>query len=758
MSVLSTLSGAAIILSSGFSPAAGAAVVTALDTAPAPDEVLQGTASVESVLEAVRPRASRRQIVGPFRVVIDGEALPLDRRSLGVKISASMDGRSASFALPVRSDALAPGDPWLEPLGTAADSLGAPPGSRAAVSISVSIFDGAAVRDFPLLTGGSIHGGRVSRARGAATRDVTVVGRKARYDKRKATLHLSPGHGLQRRAVVARLLAAGEIPAQLVGGGGEKRVRKEVSAIDALALGLSDQMLSAASERLYEDAAGNLRIGRLDEAPVSVAWSFAPRDILEALGQIGQEEVSDGPTSVIVNGSKQITRDSADGSRIEEQEVESWSTDPPLRAAWKQATDGTLSAVTPLAPPTPGTLYLHEVVTYRREFRGDTLISERTIIRSLANPNVARYRLDGTPEGGIDQYLNCYLLDPAALPGDGNLAYSWIEQRLVVTSDETVRHDFDLRGFRVRETTEAQGVLLWRASIKSRSTADVPWEDTNSTALREVLGSGDGARGSAGDEAPADYWAGSGPSSGFHQFDGEPFGFPPLLGRSVTEFTVSDDGFITKQVKTDSGWVPRPGSLELYHDGYQSRDESLVFTATLLTLTDYLPGTEGAATKQIVRTRDYAGRETKVSSYLSGHLPAATRSLDMIDPAWAEEFADDELEHTLAASRYEQQAFKVRASSDALLAVREAWEDSVDNDWLEDEEEAGELARVHLRKSAAFTRSWPILLNPLVEPFTKVHVVFPELGWDDDVWVTAVDHVETRSGGYTQVSGEVWPL
>ena len=203
-------------------------------------------------------------------------------------------------------------------------------------------------------------------------------------------------------------------------------------------------------------------------------------------------------------------------------------------------------------------------------------------------------------------------------------------------------------------------------------------------------------------------------------------------------------------------YLAGPGAYELYLTGeYGETPWARQVFETVDTT--YMASVEGSHTI-ITAATDIQGNTKTEVEYGQGHLPAAERSLELIDPAWATGFGEEDLLYTRAASRFESQPIKVELCSNALESFREHYEELVTDDWAEDIDELTNIAEYHIRAGCVAEISFGLPFNPLVRPGTVVHLSLPTVGWEKNVWVTSVRHAEGKSETTTEVTGEEWLL
>lgn len=729
--------------------------VTVKSTGLSYESVLECDCTVEGVVDGVRPRGST-QIVLPFKVTYNGTELPYWKRLPGMTVEETIAGPTFSFDVPLRGDY--PSE-FSDPLGTAAAFLG-PPGGKRTLHVDARFVEGGSVRTVRLVTNGLVDNSS-ARVGSGDVRTINGVGARGRYDRALATYTLSPGHGLARNSVVRNVLLAADIPTASVAlGGGGRRCYKGVQLVDQGALAFADEYLKPALLQISENRAGQfVTVPLAPTGSETPQFTFTEQDLLRA-SAVNEGTSADGPTCVRVTGTKQITRDD-EGLRTDVKVVETYGAVPPQQATQIQDGAGTLSAVTPVSYPTDQ-LFLLSRVTYEQEYAGDTLLSERVTTEGRYNPQAWRYTLDST--GSISGYQSgVYLYDSSAISDDGALAYVFKSERFGMTAQVTTRYLYDDRGFLTEQVTETSRYVLRYAALKSRNAMTLAWEDDDFNDPVRVIGSGDGVAENEGFIGPVVVV----PIGVLGGVEREVMTYPLYRSydvfsshgpadRDTIAYRVSDDGYILGESSTRETYNAGPGAYELYLTGEfgetpWSLQESEVVDTT------YMASVEGSHTI-ITATTDIQGNTQTTVEYGQGHLPAAERSLDMVDPDWATEFGEDDLLYTRAASRFESQPIKVELCSNALESFREHYEELVTDDWAEDVDELTNIAEYHIRAGCVAEVSFGLPFNPLVRPATAVHLSLPTVGWEKDIWVTSVRHTEGQGETTTEVTGEEWLL
>lgn len=729
---VATLSGRSQIVTSGFPQLFGVAKVYVSD--PTAAGLLNGTATLTGVVDLVRPRTDRRQLVAPFRVTVGSTVLPPWQVLPGLYLEEGENGTVFGFAMPLHSSSSPPGG-FVERLGSPISWLG-PPAGKAAISIDAILLSATGPRTIRLLTDGIFDNSDSSVSPGGDVRSFVGLDAKARYDQQLVTITFPPGHGQQRGVVARRILEAIGVSPSKIAIGATGRMYKALQAVDRPGVALAEELLRTDLLELYRDRAGVWRTRRMGfDAEARTEFVFRSKDLLFGIGSLGESSTSDGPTSVTLTGSAQVLRDEH-GNRTVDQVIESYAIYSPRVAAKKQAVGGTLSASGYTAEP--ATLRLVTRVERRTEYEGDTVVSTRVKTYAWHNLRRARYTLDTS--GAINGYKVGWIYEGTAVTDDSNELYYWPTEHFGLVSDVLTRHVFDSRSFLVQTVVDSDGMLQRRKALKTRSAPSSTWESQNFVASLMVLGNGEGVV----DELEMMTTA-----------NGLVPGQTPK-SRETTTFEVTDDGFIQREKTVPEGWTHRPGTSALYSGGEESADAQDTFVPQGGEEVIYAANSEGSHSETRIRT-DITGSIVTIedTSGVQGHLPSATRKEGLL-PAGSTYDDDAEAEFAAAASRYESQQIKVRVSADALLAVREAAESKGSSEWVENLAELEALAVHEIREGCKLSVQFALPFNPLVRRSQRVRLIVEHLGWNYDVFVRSARHQQDERMTWTQVRGDVY--
>lgn len=697
--------------------------------------------------DAARPRGGWQVVA--FRVYVDGAEVPIGRRLPGLEVTRRL-GAGATWSLPVPRRADYP-QPFPSPVGTIQAYKGPPPGLKPIVVDGVYLTP-SGLQTVRLITDGIVHGAEQDGER------IQLSGLDAwgRHDEKQVTLTLPPGHGLDRRDVARRLGAQGGATLYALTRAG--RMDKELQAVDQPWIPLAQALMQPAGKLLQWDPDGRLVNPRA--AVVGGRYDHVIREADLVARSWRKSSTNNGPTRVIVTGTRQVTRDEC-GRRLEVRVSQSYGIYLPRRAQWLQS--GTTGDLTAVSQPTGEAATLIRVgLSYEeREVECETVIRERRVEMGWYNPQRARYQLavDGTIGGYYGTAPPLYLLDAGAAKDDDAPGYVWPRERFVVIRDEETWHRFDDRDFLTETETVVRGWGHQRERVKVAESPAVAWELTDYVANQPILANGEGVA-ELEERLYGTYrylavqrtndtqeWV----LSRAFATSGNP------RERRVTRFDVSDDGYILSERTETRGWTTRPGSGDFWHERIgESADEVETFRAIGAESVTYAAAQGEGSHSVLRRAYDADGRlvEGSTEDGLPGYLPAATRRADTIpDPAIYEE---GEAAEPMSASRQESQPIKGEARSTALESVRPARTERLSSEWAESPAECETIARTTLRVETAPTVSFELPLNFTIFEGQRV-LVIPSRDEAVPVHVTEVTHREgspaDRQPSLTAVTG-----
>lgn len=688
---------------------------------------LRGEVTLSTFLTTIQPALqgdSPSQLWGGFQIFIDGVQVPPSQLGSGIAYSEHLNGTSTlGFTLPMRGEGETK---FNNPHGDFLLALGPPPGGKASIDLETIFFVGSTKTSIRLMTDGMIE--NVTEGVGPAgdQRTYAVIGKHGRFDRRKVTIDHPPGHGLSMEEIVESILAEMDLDVDLVGVDAEPRY-KELSAVDIRGWPLIQELLALKGQALVWDRDGSVALRTLGYRGVDpdVDWTFEPRDLLDVMGEITQPAI-DGPTRVKVTGSEQIIHDDDEGRHTEITQVDfSAITTVAFAYAYKNSTD---CAVAPsvITPPnqTPALILVRRIL-YEREFEGSTLISERERTFRYHNPEHAR----GTND--IDGVVTCYLTYWRT-PGGPTVVYSrdhFFETEVV---ERTFHFNEDNYLFKMVTTESAyynprRAIQRGFFDLIERFYTFVWITGNVSFDLEGVTEKRDRRR---------------------------------VVKRTTAEHSINADGYIEVTDITNESYFARPGrSLTTdyyYANGTQSVDSEETLQKISSQKISYAVRSDGQV---MVTTLDRDWRDSAVASVIEqfdGFLPAAEiKEVILPDP--------DLYPNGVPASRHETQTIEAEFISEELEGNREIWDEALNNPYVENVDEALELAERIVREGSSVPVTFAVPINPLIRPGHVCRVSLPGRSQPSlEVYVTDAlgEQRPTEAGisGVTTIQGKVYVI
>lgn len=693
------------------------------------------------LIDAARPRGGLQ--FAAFRVYIDGaEIAPYQRLPGSVQVTRTL-GAGSTWSLAF------PGFGSKETGGSIRNVKGPPPGLKTVTIDGVYKAASGATKTVRLITDGIVHQARTDGSTSRASTSMNGLDAWGRYDEIPVTLILPPGHGLDRATGVVRRLSqlAGVTSYALASSG---RMDKLADHVNTPWIPLAQALLEPASRYLQWDADGRLinppkvRVGgRYDHI-------FQRRDLVN--GDFGVSATSDGPTRIVVVGSRQITLDGA-GRRLEVQVVESLGIYLPVRARFSQSpSTGALSSITP--PSGEEASLIRVGLTYiERELEFDVVVRERRVEMGWYNPQKAKYTIDTA--GIINGYFSGYILNSDALINDDSPLYQWTRERFVAIRDEETWHRFDNRDFLVQSETDTRGWKIRRERVKDAESPKIAWEETDFINNQPVLANGEGVA-----ELSERFYGPLSLNVSRRNDDGSwllhsSASSEKVEGR-IKDIEVSDDGFVLVEKSALRGWSVRQGSGDFWYEQQgESAEQDEEFQPTGSEIITYVAIGESGHDR-LTRKYDADGRLVEANNSFGepGHLPAATKRIDSTPPASI--FDEGEEVSGLAASRQQSQSIKGEFSIPALTANRPARTQPLTSEWAESAQELETIAKTELLIQSAPIATFQLPVNFLVREGQRI-LVIPWRNTSFPIHVTQVVHQEgdprNRVPSLTTVTG-----
>lgn len=727
-----------------------------------------------SLASAALPRASREQVLAPWRITVGGRSLPWHRMLPGAFVEESLEGVTTfGFSAPRFGTGA---DRFMEPLGSPAAWLGVP-GGKGAVEISAEFLAVSGRKSVPLVRDGVLDNSSAD----ASTRSWNGGGAHGRVDRVPITYQAPPGHGQTSGTVVRRILELAGVPASKIAISGGRRLYKELTLVDAQPIASCNAILEPELRRVYHDERTDTW-RTLDYSGVEgkrVEWVIREADVLAVLGSLGDAAAADAPTAITLTGSAQVTREEC-GRRLEYQVIDSFAVQEVRGARFTQGAGG---ALTPVAwKGSAAILRRVSRVVSVREIDCETVLAEEVVTWGWHSPEVARYRL--ATDGSTGAYSTAgFLYDAGATADDGTPMYLWQTERWVPVSWRRVDRSYDAAGYLVEGVEREGGWGVFPLPVKKRTATSASWE-TTAYETEWTLASGTAVDTFGFVDRRAEWWRG--PQFVYDETNvflgiaanvgqGSPtlqrvysgvvlaplhdrgVGSPDaeeLLAETTTRYTV-EGGFITAEDGESRRLFPVPSlGKYLFHDEGESTQEAPAWQVEGSTQTRYGAAGEDKHDRFSLR-RDHTGRivESEESFGEPGYLPVADQRQDIVPPAST---YDDpaEAEFALAASRHESRPIKVRVSAPALEAVLVPWEQKGRTvEYAETEDDLAAVGAYLIREASAIGVQVPLLFNPLVRPGHRIILDLPTLGMHHDMLAERVRHLQEDRVTWTQVGG-----
>lgn len=749
------------------------------DQQPQIPVAIDGALSSVAFPRTIGATGARRQILPPWRFLVGSTEIHWYRRLHGTTVSESIDGiMQFSFSAPRRGSTT---DPFAEPLGSPRSWLGIPGGKQPVTITAQLLLEGGGSREITLVQDGIFDNTSGKVSEGGDTRTWNGGGAHARVDRVPITYQAPPGHGQLSGTVVRRLLTlAGVNPTKIAISGG-RRLYKELSFIDAPAIVSANAILLPESKRVYhDDRTDTWRL--LDYSGIAdkrIEGVITADDVLSALGILGDDAANDSPTCIVLTSTAQVTKDEC-GRRLDIQ-VSRTFTIRRIFGAWyaqktgpsSDPTAGDLLDLGDTDPMTPSlwqgadaALRQTSLTISVREIDCETLISEEVVTWGWFSPRIARYHVNAA--GVVDGYSPGYVYDSSAQKDDSAPLYSWSAEKFVPLSWRKVDYIYREDGYLSQRKEVEGGWSVRQMPIKNRSTDPTEQWPVVDFVDAWIMANGVAVTGSTGVGflpvlAPhvGDYW--HGPVEVYGETGG-------ILGRTkfprlstltfqpaqiVTDYDVTDDGFITAETSRTSRWsLTSTEGNYLYLEEGVSSDPSPVWRETESESTRYFAIGESKHNRYTLHLDLLTGKiSANGDSNLDGYLPTADQRTDIVPPESA--FDDpEEYAHALAASRHENRPLKVEVCAPALEAVIIPWTlKGVVVEHAENEDDLTAVGIQMMKEMSSIDVQFPLPFNPLIRPAQRWILHLPILSIHYDLLIETVAHSQGERETWTQVTG-----
>lgn len=418
------------------------------------DLTVDGTAA-----GAARPRGVT-PVVG-IRVYLDGTLVSPGALLAEFTYDDNIDSPLAKWTLAV---------PLPSPFGSPLTYGGPAPGIRS-VTIHGVYLTPTGIHEIPLVTNGIVDNERREvTADGQTIAHLTGSSALARYDRRRVSLSLPPGHLHGDLEVAALLANLAGMPAVIGYGRG---MLKEVQLSMEAWLQKAQDILTARGYLLTTDPYGDLTAVFDGYDPGRrVDLTLADRDVI--LGTPTIDLPGDVVTRLTLTGTEQMTH--ADCSQRVEVSIEYLrSVYAPRVCTLRQASDGGLSTISS-GSGTAADIPTGRVETYT-VYECHDIVATVVLTYSMYLRQAARYiqHSDGTVG-----YQDGVLLLPGAVANDNSLAYNQLVERLMLVSKVETIYRFDDLGRQIAITTTTHSPFFRKTAIKTKSD---PLDSFDSTPL-----------------------------------------------------------------------------------------------------------------------------------------------------------------------------------------------------------------------------------------------------------------------------------
>jgi len=736
------------------------------------DEEITLTVDSDATAESIaRPRTVAPATAG---VVIRINGTDMDPADLlgGWQVVRSLDQQLQTWSFSVvLSNSTGPlGTPW---------SKAGPPTCKKTVDVYGILANGDTTYRVPLIVGGIADSStREANLSSGYTESVSGVDRGGRYDRKKVTLELPPGHGIPRGHVIRSLAAkAGETQYELDAG---RTCYKEVQVRDGEWLPLASELADTEGRHVMWTRNGYLtwrKGGKPGSSEAAASWTLDERD-LDASTGVQVQHHADVLTDVTLTGTEQLTRTTECDVANPNEEILTTAIYAPRSPAYAQTSGGYAANTQEAADtdPIPTSLIVHQI-----EERCGVVVWERTTEWGWTNPQAPRYEWDTATEDVLR--LSCYTDDNT---GDAAPGYEFAVEQWAILSITEAWHYYNKDGFRrpwesmsgaesnifaglvgaqsaeTREGdylgsyTQASSFYAPRAAIKSRTMGTYPldlWDEVQPVDGLDLLGSGE-----AVDLAAVSPWQPI-PTGDYNP--GSPLG-ENLIGTSQTvETHVGDATGITRKIqRTVWGWAAVDGvsAQYLFGNGMESPEPVETFRIVGSETESYL-STGDATHTRLLRQYDMDGKLIggEERGGQEGYGPAIPRlNLSEVN---ADEYEDAAEQASLSrgARRGNTAPISAHVTATDLQVCH------VDNvvvasmPWAESQQELEEIARRMIDESAAATVRCTLAgPNFYMEPGDLVTIQVRPIGLDHTVRLTRVTWSGENGRVTTELEGKLY--
>ena len=735
-------------LTTGTPPAPSLTLEVGVNESPevAPANLLLELTLDDTPGQMSRPPAGTVQVVG-FEVDLDGTPINFGTLSPNLEVHLTYDNILGDFTFSA---------PLPSPIGNPSTYLGPAPGLHR-IDIYGIYLTSTGVHKIPLISNGIVtREERSIETDGSRVVQYTGSDAGGRFDRKRITLYLPPGHGFTRPEVVTLM-------AELAGAGGaatgtSQKMYHPVALIDSEWIPPAKDMMALSGRILHWETDGSFSTPVDGFDGSSPSLNLTKQDVLRAQ-RITLDVNGDVVTKIIATGNASVVTDTQTKT-TRKQVVEVYGPYAPVQLGLSQRSDGTFGttgAVTGTA-----TQMLISRTTTISEYDGTSLISQVITNEGWYNPISARYiqQSDGT----WLYVVGCFLPTGTATD-DTAQAFTWQAEKFVCTGRSETVYTFDVfnNNYLKSEVTRTDKPMLALADLRFRSSSNVAWDVSSFETPRFMLGSKAGVVALASTLQPN---SALGPS----EVPVSIFSINPGVEKTRVEidYTVDALGFIHQQRKTTYDYLTLVGPDYLYAGGFEGAAATQSLQPSQVETTSYAVAVGDSYHDEIVTTQTYganAGVTTTVTEGVDGSLPAAAQLKDLVPPQGIYTNPAQAAELARAASPLQSQPIEATFENYFLEEDHPQYEELLSSQWAESPAELQAWEVYLIREGAAATFVAAVPANFFITPGTVLSFAFDVvdfLGYGVDVpfdvWVRDVRHRLSGIDGpfLTIVTGRVY--
>lgn len=505
-----------------------------------PKILFDSTATAGLVGQIMPNSSGDRYVRVGWYVTVDGNAyVPLDGP---ISAPRSIDRNTQTAAL----SALAYGASKLGP------SLHGTPTGRKPITVGLFFRDDEGlVTTVPILSNGALL--ETERTVGSIPVDSLGVQDQNAILALKRTTHQVPeGSNRQRHVIISALAQAAGASSSEISLPSDMGVALKAIDLDkGNAVDLAQALAEVPGYRLLRGRDGTFTaVPYRPEVPFSrIDWVYGPADWCESIGGNDTSYVLRPSTVpydyVELRASKQVTRgDGACGIETAILQSDAVTLSPaPHFLPFIQTIIGSLNSTGEDYDEILGNERTVSTTVYKRSEQCGAVVSELTETYRYRNLEAARFLMSADALPTVTTYFEGVYVDDA-----GN-AFYYESDVWLWDSREEVTYTYDANDFLVSKVTNRWGLYNPKVALKERAAVNDSWDTAQApgapTGYRQ-LGNGHGVKQLRESE---------------------------LLVESISETFAIENGYVTSQSRSRSGYGRRPGGLFLYRDGEYGQEE-----------------------------------------------------------------------------------------------------------------------------------------------------------------------------------------